>query len=637
MALLLTLAATTLLLPRTVVSQVGQGALAGCAEFAFSTEEDFVTRGPEPPDGNPIISDGDLLGIASGATGVNCVVCARNADLLAPFDVRLDVGLDAADVVDVTAYLVAFSTELDSPNNQGTAVQFTAGDLLVTNGAIILNTALTAQWQVGYDIGLDAVHFVGPRDDILVFLARAGEYTRLNGPLDAGALADLFQSIPSIDIWFSTEGMLGPVTAPVFLDGDLLSARSGSIVAGNDLLLPPSVPAGIPNRGVDFGLDAVTNDRTVRRERIHYSTEILYEGEPSFTDGDMLQLGDGIAATNDALVQCFEPLAKDLGLDALAVNMPDQPTCENKITKIAGVDVGDISAVDGMAGPGTVGLPPILAPVPFGGWIDIEGSICDNVDEFRIVYREAGSADPWRPIPVPPELDWKVKTDAFFPPAPDCLGQVGWASHATTGWYDANDYRHHTLPALGGCNPGLALTVWESSAVPAAAGGRNALHELVLETEVGGVVYSDTARLVQLDNARVEGNLNKTAGTCNAYTGADMPLMVTGRISDTHFYRYQLRITGDGYGIHSYPRVAFYDDAGDNVVDTGTVSWSAFVDLHTVSVTDLTANPIKCGYTVLFTAWERTLASSFSFPFNQAYHCPGCWHTSDAWTFEYTP
>ena len=31
----------------------------GCQDLAFSTEEDFVTRGPEPPDGNPVISDGE--------------------------------------------------------------------------------------------------------------------------------------------------------------------------------------------------------------------------------------------------------------------------------------------------------------------------------------------------------------------------------------------------------------------------------------------------------------------------------------------------------------------------------------------------------------------------------------------------
>ena len=60
-----------------------------------------------------------------------------------------------------------------------------------------------------------------------MFLNRAAEYTRVNGPMDGAALQGLFGALPSIDIWFSTEGTLGPVTAPVFLDGDLLSARNG--------------------------------------------------------------------------------------------------------------------------------------------------------------------------------------------------------------------------------------------------------------------------------------------------------------------------------------------------------------------------------------------------------------------------
>ena len=55
--------------------------LSLCADLAFSTEEDFVTQGPEPPDGNPIVSDGDLL-------GPGCVICARNSDLMAPFDIE---------------------------------------------------------------------------------------------------------------------------------------------------------------------------------------------------------------------------------------------------------------------------------------------------------------------------------------------------------------------------------------------------------------------------------------------------------------------------------------------------------------------------------------------------------------------
>jgi len=48
-----------------------------CEEFAFSTEEDFVS-------GESVISDGDLLTVYEDASGaVQCAICARNADLLA--------------------------------------------------------------------------------------------------------------------------------------------------------------------------------------------------------------------------------------------------------------------------------------------------------------------------------------------------------------------------------------------------------------------------------------------------------------------------------------------------------------------------------------------------------------------------
>ena len=281
---------------------------SGCQEFAFSTEEDFVTQGPEPPDGNPIISDGDLL-------GPNCVVCARNADLLAnTFDVTIDLGLDAADVIETETPLVAFSTELNSPHTG----QFTHGDLLVTNGVIIPNQALTYAFGSGivaYDIGLDAVHFVGDRLSIIDFL----KYLGGNPLLDPGKLAELLKEF-GVDIWFSTEGTWQVAGAPSFLDGDLLSARDGTIVAGNKVLLPdPAVPAGIPDRGVDFGLDAVTTDRTGNRALIQFSTELLFEGEIAFTDGDVLKAGNGVIFTNSDLVKCFEPKAEFLGLDALHI------------------------------------------------------------------------------------------------------------------------------------------------------------------------------------------------------------------------------------------------------------------------------------------------------------------------------
>jgi len=82
--------------------------------YFFSTEEEFITQGLEPPDGNPIISDGDLL-------GPGCVVFARNQKLLAIFKTERDLGLDAADVIDVERFLVAFSTELDDPQGRFTS------------------------------------------------------------------------------------------------------------------------------------------------------------------------------------------------------------------------------------------------------------------------------------------------------------------------------------------------------------------------------------------------------------------------------------------------------------------------------------------------------------------------------------
>ena len=623
LALSAALIATMLL---SVVQVAGQGGpiLQDCKDLAFSTEEDFKPQDWDPPDPNPLVSDGDLLGIVQGPVGPECRVCARNADLLYNFDVRVDLGLDAADVINVERNLVAFSTELDDPNGK-----FTAGDLLVTNGVIIPNAALTYLFQVGYDIGLDAVHFVGDEVKIIELLVEWGGGGQVPPP---DQFPDLLKEV-GIDIWFSTEGTLGPLDNPAFLDGDLLSAASGTIVASNDILLPPGVPAGIPNDGVDFGLDAATTNRAGDRRGVHYSTEILFDdGDFYFTDGDVLKLGNGIAAKNAELIGCFDPKVKELGLDALSVHMPVTRTCESKITDIAGVDVADIGA-DGMAFTGTVGSPAIMAPVPFGGLIDIEGDICEDVQEFRVVYRLAGApGNPWTGMDVLPPLDWRVADDALIPLGPDCDGETPWSS-TVAGWYDGADYRYHS--SAGSCNPGLALTVWDSAHVGLGLGGPDALYDVVLEVTTPMGLFSDTVRMVQLDNIPPEAHLEKTQGVCEAYDDTDMALTITAKISDTHFYRYRLSITGDGYPIHPYPVVAYYDDPVDNVIDVGTVNWDNYVGLHQVDVFDLAVDPVPCGYSVWLTAWERTLWCNFNFPNNQEYHYPGYRHDNDAWTFNY--
>jgi hypothetical protein len=294
--------------------------LDGCQDIAFSTEEDFVTQGPEPPDGNPVLSDGDLLGVKHEATGDVCVVCARNHDLLIGFDVSVDLGLDAVDVIDVDSDLVAFSTELDSPN----AGQFTSGDLLVTNGTIVPNLALTNQFLVGHDVGLDAVWFVGELQDIIAFLDEAATFPRaywLDLPTRLSTALDQY----NIDIWFSTEEACGPVEAPAFLGGDLLSARDGVVVASNDVLLPSWVPAGIPTRGVDLGLDAVTGSRDFDAAAIRFSTEVSFDSDASLTDGDVLENGAGVEILHVELIGCFEPKADFVGLDALHMGIEPGP------------------------------------------------------------------------------------------------------------------------------------------------------------------------------------------------------------------------------------------------------------------------------------------------------------------------
>jgi hypothetical protein len=608
-------------LPGTVSSQVGQAALADCKELAFSTEEDFITTGPDG--GVIIVSDGDLLGL-------NCAICARNADLLQPFDIRpwIDLGLDAVDVIDVDAYIVAFSTELDSPNSG----QFTAGDMLVTNGAIVPNVALTyafGQGAINYDIGLDGLHFVGDPESILGFLDDIKGISRDSWLTTPGRFSGALKE-KDIDLWFSTEGTWTPIGAVGFLDGDLLSARDGVIVASNNVLLPPGVPAGIPVEGVDFGLDAITSDRSFNRTQIHYSTEILYDDEFSFSDGDVLKIGNGVVAKNIDLLGCFQPKAKELGLDALSVGPRPPPECDNRITKIGGVDVTDISLSDGLIISGTLGYD---APAPFGGRIEFQGSICDDVDQFRIVYRKHGSSDPWEPMKVLPSKGWKVMADDFIVPGPDCLGDQTWFSDPD-GWFDGSDYRHLSLPSLGGCNHDLSLTVWESTT---AVSGADELYELTLETMVSSVVSSDTLRLVQLDNTLPIVDLEKTSGVCSDFTSEDMPILINGRMQDAYFYKYQLQITGDGYGFHSYSPVAYFDDPTDNVIETGTINWNLFVGLHDVDVFDLSSSPVDCGYTVILTGWDRTLWNWFNYATNVALRCAGCRYTSDAWSFKFVP
>lgn len=559
------LAAALLACAGTVIGQVGPEALKGCQRLAFSTEEDFVTFGPEPPDGNPIISDGDLLGIG-------CVVCARNQDLLRNLDVNEDLGLDAVDLIDVDRYLVAFSTELDSPHTG----QFTAGDLLFTNGAIIPNAALLYAFGISRpDMGLDAVHFVGDAGMVAQFVdyvqEMGTEYWRRGGTLQASLRQ--FE----VDIWFSTEGTAPTPTRPGFLDGDLLSARDGVIVADNGTLLPGGVPAGIPNRGVDFGLDAATTNRAGDRKQLHFSTEILYEGDPGFTDGDVLLFGNGIVHTNDALIGCFETKTDFLGLDALALVEVVRPPCGAAIIRVGGMPAGSINS-DGLAGGPSATTPMFTAyDSPFGEWVEILGLMpsCTECTKFRVEYGA------WVSSTMPP-VSWTPLTDSFkewifiWPSTFLHISRVP----DSAGW----------LSILCNTTMGGLYVPWDTS-------NKNGKYSLRLTVEdTGGTQHVSAPVVVMLDNKEPDIALTIfSAPQCGDITVGDT---VSGMISgtDLHFYSYRLRYES-GLASGLILPVRMYT----GVTDTG--------DAGVAFSWDTTGLP-PCGYRIVFEVWDRTIRNN---------------------------
>jgi len=574
-ALLVLLAVILLVSASSAIGQVGREALKNCGGMVFSTEEDFVTQGPEPADGNPIISDGDLL-------GEGCVVCARNADLLQAFtvpvvthvvsNVAVDLGLDAVDIIDVDRYLVAFSTELDSPNTG----QFTAGDLLLTNGAVIPNAALLYGFDVhGVDLGLDAVHFVGESSRIIQFL----DYVKSAGReywLREGALQASLRQY-GLDIWFSTEGTGPYPTQPAFLDGDLLSARDGTIVARNSLLLPSGVPAGIPNRGVDFGLDAVTSDRAGNRKLIQFSTEILYEGELSFTDGDVLIVGNGVVHTNEELIKCFEPKADFVGLDALSILEVSRPPCGAAIIRVGGMPTGSINA-DGLAN-GPSATTPIFDAYdsPFGAWVEIIGLMpsCKECKEFKVEYGQ------WLNPSIAPTT-WTPLTDGFKEWAfiwPSTFLLVSRVPDGD-GW----------LSILCDTTMGGLYYPWNTA-------GRNGKYSLRLTVkDTGGIEHVSSPVVVMLDNEAPAYALSiYTSPVCGDITIGDT---VSGTITatDPHFYSYRLRYesslaSGLILPVRKYTGVS---DTGDTSV---VFSW------------DTTGLP-ACGYRIVLEVWDRTIVNN---------------------------
>lgn len=477
----------------------------------------------------------------------------------------------------------------------------------------------------------------------------------------------------NIDIWFSTEGTAPTPNNPGFLDGDLLSAKTGTIVLKNQYALPQPIPAGIPDRGVDFGMDAVFCDRRGNKRNLLFSTEILYKGKPSFTDGDVLLSGNGVVIPNPALVLPFEPKANFLGLDALSLQVPDTgPLCV-QITKVGGISTADINPVDGLA---------TSEKSPFGQWVTIHGCVPNAPDinpaqyEYRVQYKMDGETA-WHPIlmrqPVlrhpslsPSEIGWQVTRPIFGM----CILKV-------ERWIEGPDYDTDTEPDGWNrldvywadkfpCNPDMPLVIWNTYGSGDDPDGRRPdgkywLRLTVREINQPATEIHSSEVLIVLDNTRPDPVNMKLLDApdgvsleCELTGGDDISITIVGQVRDKHFRYYDLSWTGgDNHSWGWIPLTAaesgfsthyrWYDSGRTDLGVQGTEPDSATdVPLGTYYFTQEYNNfagtdPIPCGYTVRLRAWDRTIRGySFQVENNIVFTYYGWW-TDYMESFCYAP
>lgn len=604
-----------------------------CEGLVFSTEEDFVTQGPVPADGNRIISDGDLLALSApdGAT----TVCARNAELLRRYQLKADLGLDAVDVIDAKDRIIAFSTELDHP-----AGAFTAGDLIFTSGGVLPNAALLAAFHPAppRDMGLDGVHLIGKREALMALVKEVGSLPREAWLKDPERLPALLKRLEA-DIWFTTEGTEAPVTRPAFLDGDLLSARTGTIVASNSVLLAPPVPAGVPDRGVDFGLDAVTGSRDGKRESLLFSTEILYEDRrPGFTDGDVLRIGGGVVIPHVKLINSLEPKARFVGLDALHFTGWGDGTKDPNLQSLCGRGYPDLDFDGGrvpVGGAGTglyysglgggSGSPPRR---PCGEYAAFDGYLPPSgVKRFRVAYRTDGAPAPAPGTASGIQTTWQTKTWQWFP-FPGCYYNSALATTAA-GWMDATDF----LNARDGwpcTNPSLQFAVWDTKALPAAQ--KDGHFVVWLEWDDGATLHREPVEHhVQLDNTLPKiagypdglqvrllgGGPTGVVPACGEAPTGVKEFEVWGQFKDTYYSDFELRLRGGlppasvNYGPHYYFDPTDGTPGIKNTDDTGTMPDTTTVHLRNIKMTDLGASFKDCCYVV--DLWVKDAAIRHTF------------------------
>lgn len=605
--------ATAFLLCQPMTAEAQGINLAKCEGLWFSTSEDFRSQGPTPP-GGPIVSDGDLLTyvIGSGAR-----ICARNAELMRIFDIeKFDHGLDALDKIEIDQDVVfaAFSTEIDSVNGSG---QFTAGDLLFTNGAIVPNAALLAQFDLprSLNLGLDAVYIEGGPREKRELLAKLGSTNPDDMRQNPGILIEILEGT-NTDILFSTEGTPPEVQKPMFLDGDLLSAKSGTIVRSNADLMP-GLPAGLPDRGVDYGLDAYTPAMDpIERVPIEiFSTEVNARGN-TITDGDALTVGPNVYLRNHDLIASLEPRDRNMGLDALAASMAREASdCKARITAISHVSVATrIDPVTGLYD----------GDRPFGRDIRVVGEVpgrgCPELyttHEFQVRVSIDGA--PEQPVLHPASLDWMVLE-------PACAGLATPYASDAGGWFTLTQYQR-----VVDCPNDESLAIWRSNGdLPGAVG--TAVLRVVMRPIGGGAETFSAPVRVRIDNKKPEdvtmqlyksGETDPFDNQCKIDgEGSAVVIDIRGTFTDDHFRTHSLSWSADGNIGGAVPNTLGWTyTTGPSLNDTGTVVTPPATDalLETFDLTAAFAGHpsggplIECGYSIRMWVFDRTRLGGMDF------------------------
>ncbi len=607
------------ILPATAQNS-GDYPLGLCEKGAFSTETAFVSHNTETYDGNPNISDGDLLSL-------DYQLCARNTDLIRIFEINdVDLGLDAVDILDFENRIVAFSTELDGPNGI-----FSDGDVLTTNGAVIPNYALLAGFAENYgqpidhNLGLDAIHFIGAPERILEFIALAHD----TDPNDWGELAlqarlDEFQ----IDIWFSIEGnwTLPNEELSPLLDGDMFSARDGSIVSPHrELLASVELPEEIPDTDMDLGLDSLTATREENNTLIFFSTEVFFEYERSITDGDVLWYGGDVLIDHATLLLPFEPPTDFVGLDALWMPLYG-PSSEPNIQSMCGREHLLADFDGGMVIPGGSGTGlywenesfqrPCGRYVPIDGFLPADG----DIERFRVAFRLAD--DPVPPIGTALGIQTHWEIEEWGPRG--CAYYGGELSTDENGWMNANEY----LAAKNGqcAQSDLQLAVWNTRELGEEP-GPNSHYVLWLEWEdsAGELHQEPFEHHLQLDNLlpiidSLQLRLPEDSGEPVVIpVGGEAPegnrlFKVWGQFSDDNFQQFRMVLRGGDPPIEFwYDPVTHYNDLEDNVDETGTMSdddtpvYLADIDMEA----NIQSFAVPCCYFLHFFVYDAAIRHDF--------------------------